>query len=383
MRLLLVSDSYPPLIGGATRATQILARDLSARGHDVCVATSWQAGAPERETDDHGVRVRRLHGIVTRLHWLSADSFRRIPPPFPDPETTIRFARLIRRVRPDVIHCYGWMTYSCLLALFIARSRIPLIVSARDYGNVCALRTLLRQDEVCDGPAPVKCLTCARHEYGLPKAALAVGGVLGARRPLARRATLVHSVSRYVDSVMRRDLSSGRQSPAFAVVPDYRPGGETAEPDAAVLARLPSEPYILFVGALRRVKGVEELIAAYELLDGDRPPLVLIGTRAPDSPTEFPDGVHVFRDVPYSTVLAAWDGALFGVAPSTLPEPLGNVVHEAMSRGRPVIGTTPGGHADMITDGVTGRLVPPRDVTALAAAMRELVASPSTTERMG
>jgi glycosyltransferase involved in cell wall biosynthesis len=81
--------------------------------------------------------------------------------------------------------------------------------------------------------------------------------------------------------------------------------------------------------------------------------------------------------------MAAFDGALFAVAPSLWYEPLGNVVHEAESRGRAVIGTTPGGHDDMITDGVEGLLVPPGDAGALRSAMARLVADPAMRARMG
>src|SRR5436853_5509317 len=59
--------------------------------------------------------------------------------------------------------------------------RIPMVVGARDYGNVCPIRTLVRHGEVCAGPAPLKCLECARTEYGVPKTLLAVPGVLGGR----------------------------------------------------------------------------------------------------------------------------------------------------------------------------------------------------------
>ena len=65
---------------------------------------------------------------------------------------------------------------------------------------------------------------------------------------------------------------------------------------------------------------------------------------------------------------------MFGVAPSLWPEPFGSVVHEGMSRGRALIGTTPGGHADMIEHGVTGLLVPAGDAAALREAMRSLIA---------
>ena len=74
---------------------------------------------------------------------------------------------------------------------------------------------------------------------------------------------------------------------------------------------------------------------------------------------------------------------LFGVMPSLFPEPFGTVVLEVMSHGKPVIGTTPGGHADMIIDGETGYLVPRGNVEALAGAMQALISDPASRERMG
>ena len=54
-----------------------------------------------------------------------------------------------------------------------------------------------------------------------------------------------------------------------------------------------------------------------------------------------------------------------------------------MSRGRAVIGTYPGGHVDMITDGVDGLLVPSGDVGALRAAMQRLIDDPGLCQRLG
>ncbi len=64
--------------------------------------------------------------------------------------------------------------------------------------------------------------------------------------------------------------------------------------------------------------------------------------------------------------MAAWDRAMFGVMPSLWPEPFGATVAEGMNRGKPVIGTTLGGHVDMIGEDA-GLLVPQGDVGALAA----------------
>lgn len=380
MRVMLVSDSYPPLIGGATRAAQQLAHELADRGYQVCVATAWQAGAPVYEREGE-VEVHRVRDLTSRVGRLSSDKHRHTPPPWPDPEATWRLRRLVTRFRPDVVHAYGWLTYSAAAAL-IGRD-IPLVVSARDYGNVCALRTLVRDGERCDGPAPVKCLGCASRFYGVPKGVTAVAGVLGGRRLLRRKLSGLHSVSGFVEGVMQRSLLADRapvQLP-LAVMPDFRSDDDPAPGAPDVADRLPAEPFILYVGALRKIKGIDQLLAAYERLR-QPPPLVLIGTRAPDTP-ELPASAIVLESVPHASVLETWDRAMFGVAPSILPEPLGNVIHEGMSRGRPVIGTTPGGHADMITHGETGLLVPAGDVPALSDAMQRLIDDRELRERMG
>jgi len=387
MHILIVTDSYPPLIGGATRAAQQLGRQLVERGYHVSVATAWQHALPEQENDGE-IRVFRIRDLTSRMPWLSSDPHRHTPPPFPDPEGVWRFRRLLYKIRPDIVYAYGWLTYSCTAALLGMKT--PLVIAARDYGNICALRTLVRHGQVCDGPMPGKCLECATSFYGAPKGIVAVAGVLGGRKLLQRKMRALQSCSGFVQKLMHRYLltrhtegtrpNSGKMPDR--VIPDFREDTDEGPPDEAILNCLPAEPFILFVGALRLIKGLVPLIAAYKSLDTP-PPLVLIGTRSPDTPHSFPPGVTVLYDVPHATVMAAWERALFGVAPSLLPEPLGNVIHEGMSKGKAMIGTTPGGHAEMITEGVTGLLVSAGSTDALAAAMRRLLADPALRIRLG
>ncbi|MAU45845.1 MAG: colanic acid biosynthesis glycosyltransferase WcaL [Yangia sp.] len=73
---------------------------------------------------------------------------------------------------------------------------------------------------------------------------------------------------------------------------------------------------------------------------------------------------HVF-------VLASWH------------EPLGVAYMEAMACGVPTIGTDAGGVRELIDDGHTGKLVPPKDPTALARAIRELAQNPESALRFG
>lgn len=68
---------------------------------------------------------------------------------------------------------------------------------------------------------------------------------------------------------------------------------------------------------------------------------------------------------------------------SVVPEPFGQVVVEGMAAGLPVIATNAGGPAEVITDEVDGLLVPPGDVSALAAALRRIAVDHDLRVRLG
>ena len=77
------------------------------------------------------------------------------------------------------------------------------------------------------------------------------------------------------------------------------------------------------------------------------------------------------RDVP--EVMAALDVL---VLPSTRSEAMSQVIPQALAVGTPVVGTAVGGTPELIRDGETGRLVPPADAPALAAAILDLLRDP-------
>jgi glycosyltransferase involved in cell wall biosynthesis len=62
---------------------------------------------------------------------------------------------------------------------------------------------------------------------------------------------------------------------------------------------------------------------------------------------------------------------------------LPNVVVEALSQGLPVVATRAAAVAEIVQDGVNGRLVPPEEPEALAAALASLVADPAARRRLG
>jgi glycosyltransferase involved in cell wall biosynthesis len=136
---------------------------------------------------------------------------------------------------------------------------------------------------------------------------------------------------------------------------------------------LPKKGFLLFVGELSGDKGLPTLLRAYESLGQKRPPLLLVGRRMPDTPTDLPDGAEMHVNWPHEHVMAAFRRCLFAVLPSICLDACPTTVLEAMASGRPVVATTTGGIVDMIMDGENGLLVPPGDEYKLADAIVRLL----------
>jgi glycosyltransferase involved in cell wall biosynthesis len=333
-------------------------------------------GAPSDEERDGPVGIHRITGTLARFPNAYIEGSRPFAPPSTDPELTVGLARIIKRTRPDVIHSHGWIVGSYLpLAPAVG---IPLVVTVHDYGLVCAKKSFVFRNGICTGPGLSKCLGCASAHYGRARGTPIVLAefMMG---PLVRRAT-----TRFI--AVSRAVADGNRLPAsdHEVIPNFLPDDEV-EDDArwsTWLDSLPCGPFVLFVGALGAHKGLPALLDAYRQLQG-APPLVLIGHRWVDTPTEMPPGVVVLEDWPNGAVRAAWRRALLGVIPSTWPEPFGIVALEAMAAGRAIVASAVGGLGEIIQAADGGILVPPGDTRALGSAIARLLTDAAERERLG
>ena len=380
MRILMLTQFYPPIIGGGAIHTRSLGHELAARGHDVAVATLWHEGQMEFELDQ-GVRVYRIRSSMRRMAWLFSDNSRQYAPPFPDPEAMLALRRVIIHERPDIVHAHNWLVYSFLPLK--AWSGAKLVVTLHNYSKVCVKTTLMRHGEACAGPAPGKCLNCAVQYYGLAKGTPTILGhrVMG----LAERNLVDMYLTVSQSTAIDNGLVGGQQP--YQVIPNFMTdNGSTPQDDAEpYLSQLPAEEFLLFAGALSRQKGVEVLLRAYAGLT-NAPPLVLIGYQTRDWPAmarDCPANVFILNDWPRYAVIAAWRRSMIALAPSVGPEAFGLVVIEAMSAGRPVIASCIGGMADLVADGETGLLIEPGDTSALRQAIERLLSNPELRSRMG
>jgi glycosyltransferase involved in cell wall biosynthesis len=374
MRILMVAQSFSPVVGGEERIVEDLSVELARRGHEVEVATLRQPlGEPPARED--GVAVELLESSVHRIPGVPVDEERRYAPPAPDPLSVRDLRQVLRRFRPEVVHAHNWLVHS-YLPLDLG-SEAAFVLSLHDYSLVCATKRFFYKGGVCSGPAAGKCLAHSVDFYGAAKGTVVAAGVRAAEPWLRRRVDMFLPVS---EAVSR--LSGLDERVAHRVVPNFI-GALPAPPpaDDPRLAALPAEPFILYFGDVAEDKGVGNLVEAYSGLDG-APPLVLIGRQLIDGVGDVP-GVVALDPLPHPLVIEALRRSLFSVAPSLLPESFGIVALEAAAAGKPAIVSDIGGLSDIVRDGETGFLVAPGDRPGLRAALGRLCGDAELRERMG
>ncbi len=377
MRILMLAQFYPPTIGGEERHVRNLSTELAARGHDVSVATLWHKGFPQFEINQ-GVRIHRIRGTMQRMGTLFSESDRQYAPPFPDPEALWALRRIILEERPDIVHAHNWIVHS--FTPLKTWSQAKLVVTLHDYSLVCVQKRLMHYGVRCTGPGFMKCLQCATDFYGIAKGVPSTFANW-AWGEIARRAV---DMFLPVSQAVVEGTQLARHKVPYRVMPNFIPDNADIACDDAnpLLAQLPKEDFLLFVGDVTPDKGVDVLLQACTEMDG-QVPLVLIGRPAAGLYEHLPPNVLLMGSWPHDAIMGAWSRCSIALMPSICPDACPTVAMEAMTMGQPVIASRIGGLPDIVIDGETGFLVPPEDPRALREAVQCLLADPVRRERMG
>lgn len=225
--------------------------------------------------------------------------------------------------------------------------------------------------------------TTAFQEVSWPMAAT----VWLAERPipwLYRRAWF-HAISDSTrDDLVARGVPRERIAVVYPGVDSVRftpsPSGQRTDP-----------PRFVYVGRIKRYKGVELLLRALLEARRHRPDLTLdIAGSGDDRPRlealaatlGLGEAVRFLGFVDEATKLALLRGAVANVFPSP-KEGWGITVMEAAACGTPSLASDSPGLRDSVRDGITGILVPHGDVAAMAAAMCRLADDPALVATLG
>jgi glycosyltransferase involved in cell wall biosynthesis len=375
MRVLMLAESYVPIVGGVERIVEELSEELSRRGHEVSVATLRQPG--EGDAASSGITVHMLGSLVHRVPGMKVDQERNHAPPVADPETTRELRRVLHQERPDVVHAHNWIVNS-YLPLERRGTGPGLVLSMHDYGLVCATKRFLNRGADCTGPHTGKCVRCATDYYGRLRG---TGIALATRRaePRLRRGV---DVFLPVSSAVRDRCGLDPADPSVRIVPNFVGELPTAPPEGDPrLDSIPDEPFILYFGDVTVDKGGRQLLEAYRALD-DPPPLVLVG-RCYLPEVERVPGVVAPGPLPHRLAIEVLRHSMFTVAPSLVPETFGLVALETASAGKAIVASQIGGLTDIVVDGETGILIRPGARGAMTDAMARLLGDDGLRERMG
>ena len=225
--------------------------------------------------------------------------------------------------------------------------------------------------------------TTAFQEVSWPMAAT----VWLAERPipwLYRRAWF-HAISDSTrDDLVARGVPRERIAVVYPGVDSVRftpsPSGQRTDP-----------PRFVYVGRIKRYKGVELLLRALLEARRHRPDLALdLAGSGDDRPRlealaatlGLGEAVRFLGFVDEATKLALLRGAVANVFPSP-KEGWGITVMEAAACGTPSLASDSPGLRDSVRDGITGILVPHGDVAAMAAAMCRLADDPLLVATLG
>ncbi|MFV9505537.1 MAG: glycosyltransferase [Oscillochloridaceae bacterium umkhey_bin13] len=340
MHILQIYKDYPPVQGGIEGHVALLAEGLVARGHQVTVLYS-ALGRQTSRTQRNGVQLWGIGRLVT----LASTP---LSPGLP---------WFVARARPDLIHLHHPHPPGDLAALLAGRAS-PLVVSYHS--------DIVRQRRLAPLVQPL------------------------IRRSLHRAGRIIAASPTYI-----------RTSPLLAplasrcrVIPYGQPLDQLAQADPAAVAawraRFPG-PIILFVGRLRYYKGLDQLIRAMASVPAQA---LIVGGEASVQQRDLinlahdvgvAERIHLLGALDEASLRALYHAADVFVLPSNeRSEAFGIVQVEAQAAGLPVVCTELGTGTSYVTQhGRTGIVVPPNDVTALARALRVLVANPALARAMG
>jgi glycosyltransferase involved in cell wall biosynthesis len=210
-----------------------------------------------------------------------------------------------------------------------------------------------------------------------------LGGVLLRRLYPRFDLVLVHGES------SRAELQALAEGTAVSVIPHGDERVFSAEPPP------PSEEErVLFFGDWRKVKGLPDLMEAFDQLAARRPSarLTVAGTPSPEDwdPAVLREWARghagrvelIDRYVPVEDVAATFGRARVVATPYVAGYQSG-VIHLAATMARPVVTSDVGDLPRAVDDGATGRVVPARDPARLADALEAVIADPDGAARMG
>ena len=355
MRVLYCTDTYPPQLNGVSVVTSLSVEGLARRGWECAVVAPRYPG-------DSGASWEDATAPAGSVQLMSVPSV-----PLPNyPEIRLALPRpsviagLIRRFRPDLIHCATEFGIGRIGQIAANRAKLPLVSS---YHTDFAKYADAYGSEWLRGP---------------------LTSYLGRFHRRSRRIFTPSTVSR--EDLLRLNVKDVEVWGRGVDAELFHPGRRSPEMRAAL--GMGSRFTFLYVGRLAAEKQAGQIIDAFRLASERLPRGVIHLIMAGTGPCEAelraaaPPGVTFLGFLEGRSRLPDLYANCDAFAFASVTETLGLVVLEAMASGLPVIAAPAGGVRDHLKDGKNGLAYQAGDTGAMAQAMVKLAENWTLTQRL-
>jgi glycosyltransferase involved in cell wall biosynthesis len=196
------------------------------------------------------------------------------------------------------------------------------------------------------------------------------------------------------DAIRETLISQGYRPDNIAVIRNAIAPSKTVTIDQGCgireeLGLTPSAPVVMVLSRLNRMKGVQYFLDAASMVAAKLPETRFLIVGDGEIRQELEDSaarLGLADRIVFTGFRTDIPRLLSEVNLSVLPslsEGLSNTLLESMAAGVPVVATRVGGNPEIIEDGVSGLLVPPKDSAMLATAMITLLGNPALASSFG
>ncbi len=277
--------------------------------------------------------------------------------------TFFRLLWCLLRERPDVAHVHNYFPQLSPSVFFAcAAARVPVVHTLHNFRAICPTATFLFRGQIAlrsiaEGP-----WWAVRHKVYRDSVigTLLLACSISIHRRIGTWVRLVDRFLVFTPFALEIFAEAGFPRAKLVIKPNF-----ASEPLASV-GEQPRNGF-LYVGRLSREKGVEHLLEASRIAGVA---VSFAGTGDLGALLKR-EGADLIGELKPDEVLYAMARCSALVVPSICFEGFPRVIVEAMALGVPVIASDIGPLRHIVEDGVTGLLVPPGDVNALASVLRD------------
>ncbi|MBL7131984.1 MAG: glycosyltransferase family 4 protein [Candidatus Omnitrophica bacterium] len=350
---------FPPIIGGVETHLTILLPTLVKMGHQVNLLTGSFEGEKERGSYK-GVGIFRQ--TIMDLNWLSKRGVAGLRE-----EVDLVFNKFVDETKPDCIHVHNMHYFSKVHALAIqeiaVKKGIPLILTAHNVWDDNLFLDLMRN---------IKWSHIIAVSHFIKREIIGTG-------------------YKHKDiTVIHHGIDENIYSPKVDAQPAFE--------KYPILRR---KKIIFHPARMGLAKGCDVSIKALRIIKERFPDVVLVlagtkniidWTQSQQKDIAYMVNLVKFLDLRDNVLIDAFQlkdmpklyaASMVCMYPSSVSEPFGLTMLEALASARPMVVTETGGMPEIIKEGINGFIIPPKDFESLASRVVQLLANKELRERLG